>query len=148
MSSTVGPSGLHLVHTLDGGFDGFLNCLSRCVGNENGGLLLLGLVVGLSLIEPVELVHLFGALRSHAVLHGQHHKDGLALVVNLAAFVDVSGQASIWTIGASCFNGTPFFEGESHILESDLLVSKQVSDSLGAALESEVNDLCHLLCFF
>ena len=148
MSSTVSPSGLHLVHQFDVGFDSLLNRLSRGISNENCGLSLLGLVVLLSFIVPVELVHLFGALRSHTVLHGQHHKDGLALVVNLATFVDVSGQACIWTIGASCFNGTPFLEGESHIFEGDLLLSEQESDSLGAALESEVNDLCHFLVLF
>ena len=104
------------------------------------------------IIEPAELVHLFGALRSHTVLHGQHHKDGIIVghivVIRLATFVYESGN--VVSIGASWFMDIlPFLDARQlNIRIFDPLVSEKESDSLLVGFEFEENELCHLVFVF
>ena len=140
--ATIGPACVELVDVgvkhSDNGL--FLLC-SGIILHDSAKLGLLQAVLD-SGKEPLGLVGRFCGGGCITILVSKHPQDGGALIVVLAVVSDPDGQRGL-AVSASGLHGAPLSKSDSRILEGDALDAEQVADSLGAALEWEINELGH-----
>ena len=147
MGSAIGEACVHLAHPATENFHARIELLLSCTWVDEGeqGHLLIGALKAVNHggVVPLLLVLLEGGLGSKSMLLGEHLKNGCALGVVLAVVSNID-RGLAFAVGASFLDGCPLFAGDALIFEFDTLGLEKEADSLGTALNVEVDKLGHL----